>query len=215
MIKVQKLKRTFGDVKAVGNVSFQAEDAQVTALLGTNGAGKTTTLRMIEGLLCPDAGSVQIDSVNAIQSPIAAKELLGIFTDKFGLYSRLNVREHLSFFGGLHGLRGSTLKNAIEDVADSLELGSLLLRKTEGFSTGQAMKVALAQCLIHRPQNLILDEPTRGLDIYGIRLLRDKLKQLRNEGRCRLTIGRDRLFQRLRLHRFRCHPNLVKEGFKP
>ncbi len=184
MIRTAALAKSFGKVQAISSVGFTAPDAAITTLLGANGSGKTTTLRIIAGLIKPDAGEAEIDGTDVIRDPYAGREKLGVFPDRFGLYPRLTAREHLAYFAGLHGVTGKALKTAIDEVTDALRMDDILNRRTEGFSTGQRMKVALARAMIHKPRNLILDEPSRGLDVVSIRLLRDILRRLRDEGCC-------------------------------
>lgn len=184
MIEIQNLSRRFGDVVAVDDLSLHADDGRITGLLGPNGAGKTTTLRAVYGLLKPDTGGIRIDDIDVTQDLVAATTHMGIFPDTIGLYDRLTTREHLQFYGEMHGLEGAELKAAIERTKGYFKMDDLLDRRCKGFSHGQQMKVALSRALIHQPQNLILDEPTNGLDVMSIRLLRDLLSRLRDEGRC-------------------------------
>jgi len=184
MIKVENLSKSFGKVVAVDGVSITAEDGKITGLLGPNGAGKTTTLRTIYGLQKPDQGQVSIDSINVREDLVAAAAKMGIFPDSIGLYDRLTSREHLQFYGEMHGLKGTELEQAIERTQSYFDISEIIDRKTKGFSHGQQMKVALSRALIHSPKNLILDEPTNGLDVMSIRLLRELLHKLRNEGKC-------------------------------
>jgi sodium transport system ATP-binding protein len=184
MIKVENLKKTFGKVTAVDGASFTAANGAITTLLGSNGSGKSTTMRAITGLIEPDHGHAEVDGIPVAREPLKARSALGVFPDQFGLYPRLTTREHLQYFARLHGLHGRSLKAAIGEVTELLGLEDILNRRTEGFSQGQRMKVALGRTLIHQPQNLMLDEPTRGLDVMNIRLLRDTLKRVRDAGRC-------------------------------
>jgi sodium transport system ATP-binding protein len=184
MIAVQNLRKHFGRVAAVSDVTFEARDGAITTLLGGNGSGKTTTLRTIVGLLRPDAGSVRIDGLAVAAARIAALARTGVLHDEFGLHPRLTPREHLRFAAELHGLRGAARDAATERTLDLLELGGLADRPTKGFSHGERMKVALARALVHSPRNVVLDEPTRGLDIFAVRLLRRVLQRLRADGDC-------------------------------
>tara|TARA_R100000750_G_scaffold14171_1_gene9336 strand:+ start:5774 stop:6508 length:735 start_codon:yes stop_codon:yes gene_type:complete len=184
MINVDALTKTFKNVQALDSLSFQAKDGEITGLLGPNGAGKTTCLRIIYGLLQADTGKAEIEGVDANQKPIDARRNLGIFPDKFGLYERLTVREQVAYFAGLHGLTGSKQKQAVEQVIEKLDIKELADRRTAGFSQGQRMKVALAQALVHSPKHLILDEPSRGLDVMSTRILRDVLREQRAQGTC-------------------------------
>lgn len=184
MIKVENLQKRFGDVQALDGLSFTANDGEITGILGPNGAGKTTCLRTIYGLLQPDSGSVFIDEFNATSQALQARAALGIFPDKFGLYERLTTYEQIDYFASIHGLTGSTKKQAIERVLDELSLHDLANRKTQGFSQGQRMKVTLAQALVHQPKNFVLDEPTRGLDVMSTRIFREYLKKCKAAGHC-------------------------------
>jgi sodium transport system ATP-binding protein len=184
MIEVLNLHKKFGKVVAVDDVSLTAKDGCITGLLGPNGAGKTTTLRTLYGLQKPDQGSALIDGVNVTEDLVTAAKNMGIFPDSIGLYDRLTTKEHLEFYGQMHGFSGKDLEEAINRTQKYFDIEELLDRKTKGFSHGQQMKVALSRALIHSPKNLILDEPTNGLDVMSIRMLRELLRRLRDEGKC-------------------------------
>ncbi len=184
MIEVKELKKSFGKVAAVRSVSFVAQDGQITGLLGDNGAGKTTTIRMLAGTLTPDAGSIQLD-----QKPLAIYDRqqrrgIGILSDAKGLYERLTTRENMAYYGRLMGLSGKALDDGIARAHKLLELDEIMDRKVQGFSTGQRMKVLLGRLLVYQPKNLILDEPSSGLDVRATRKLREILSRLREEGHC-------------------------------
>ena len=174
MIETQQLRKTFnkGKVVAVDEVTFQAKDGQITGLLGPNGAGKTTTMRMLYTLLEPDSGQMRI------------KRALGVVPDSRGLYDRLTARENIRYYGKLQGLDEGTIKKRIAHFTDVLDMGSFIDRKTDGFSQGQRVKVAIARALLHDPRTVLLDEPSNGLDVMTTRALRLFLEQLRQEGRC-------------------------------
>jgi len=184
MIEVKNLCKRFGEVVAVDDVSIKANDGHITGLLGPNGAGKTTTLRTLYGLQKPDAGNAYIDGTDVSQDIVSAAAKMGIFPDSIGLYDRLTTREHLEFYGEMHGFSGKELENAIGQTQKYFDIEDLLDRRCKGFSHGQQMKVALSRALIHSPTNLILDEPTNGLDVMSIRMLRDLIRRLRDEGKC-------------------------------
>lgn len=184
MIRVQSLHKRFGERVAVDDVTFEAADGAVTGLLGPNGAGKTTTLRMLYSLIVPDRGSAHVDGIDVAQDPMAARGRLGVLPDARGLYPRLTVREHIEYYGRLHGLSGEPLRSATAHVAELLELGELMDRRTEGFSQGERMKVAIARALVHRPGNVLLDEPTNGLDVMATRSMRAVIRRLRAAGTC-------------------------------
>lgn len=184
MIEVTGLRKTFGGVVAVEDVSFSAPDGRITGLLGPNGAGKTTTLRVVSGMLQPDRGEARIDDVDVLAEPSAGRARLGLLPDARGLYPRLTARENIRYYGELYGLRGQALSRRIDELIEMLELGHVADRAATGFSQGERMKVAIARALVHDPPNVILDEPTNGLDVMSIRSLRGFLARLREEGRC-------------------------------
>lgn len=172
-------------VQAVEAVDFVAADGRITGLLGPNGAGKTTTLRIVAGLLSPDAGSVRVDGIDAVARPAAALARLGVLGDARGLYPRLTARENIVYQGRLHGLSAAAANARAEALAGPLGLEPLLDRRAAGFSQGERMKTALARALVHDPPNLVLDEPTNGLDVQATRALREVLRRLRDEaGKC-------------------------------
>jgi sodium transport system ATP-binding protein len=184
MIRVESLAKSFGKVRAVTDVSFVAENGRITGLLGPNGAGKTTTLRMISTLVAPSAGSARVDDCDVRADPLAARARLGILTDARGLYARLTARENIAYYGALRGMPQAALDASIARLAEWLELAPLLDRRTDGFSQGERMKVAIARSLVHDPPNVVLDEPTNGLDVMTTRNLRDVIRRLRDEGKC-------------------------------
>ena len=184
MIRVAQLAKRFGPVQAVDNVAFEASDGAITGLLGPNGAGKTTTLRMLYGVMKPDAGEIQIDDVDAVASPQTAQSRLGVLPDGFGLYPRLTAREHIDYFGELHGISGSQLRKRAEDLIQLLDMHRIADRRTGGFSHGERTKVALARALVHNPRNVLLDEPTNGLDVMSTRAVRTIVRRLRESGHC-------------------------------
>ncbi len=184
MIEVANLTKSFGPVKAVQDVSFAAPDGLITGLLGPNGAGKSTTMRLIAGALEPDSGSAAIDGLDTHRQRLAAQQRLGVLTDAHGLYLRLTARENVRYFGQLRGLRGQELERRIDNLIALLDMQEIDNRRTEGFSTGEQVKVAIARALVHKPQNVMLDEPTAGLDVMSTRAMRGVIRQLREEGRC-------------------------------
>jgi len=180
-VEVQELRKRFGAVTAVDGLSFAAADGQITGLLGENGAGKTTTLAMIGGVLKPDTGSIRIDGTDE-QGSLNQRRRLGALLDHTGLYTRLTARENIRYFGALHGLRD--LDERVSRTLTLLGMDALADRRTGGFSQGERMKVALARAVVHGPSNLMLDEPTNGLDISSVRALREWLKDMRDRGIC-------------------------------
>jgi sodium transport system ATP-binding protein len=184
MIEVRGLAKSFGAVRAVEEVSFRAEDGRITGLLGPNGAGKTTTLRMLYSLLQPDRGEVQVDGVGAQADPQGVRWRLGVLPDTRGLYKRLTARENIEYFGRLQGLDEPTLRARIDALVQRLDMTEFQHRSAEGFSQGQRVKTAIARALVHDPRNVLLDEPTNGLDVLATRAMRDLMRELRAEGRC-------------------------------
>jgi sodium transport system ATP-binding protein len=184
MIEVQGLHKSFGSVVAVEDVSFAAADGVVTGLLGPNGAGKTTTLRLLTALIAPDRGVARVDGIDVQSDPTAARQRLGVLSDAKGLYPRLTAREHIRYFGELHGLAGPALEARVGSMLELLDMGAIADRRAEGFSTGERTKVALARALVHDPRNVLLDEPTSGLDVMSTRAIRGLIRQLRAQGRC-------------------------------
>ncbi|HJV61408.1 MAG TPA: ATP-binding cassette domain-containing protein [Albitalea sp.] len=174
-------------VKAVQQVSFLAPDAHITGLLGPNGAGKTTTLRMLAGLITPDAGRMTVDGIDVVAHPRQALARMGVLSDARGLYPRLTARENIVYYGLLQGMSREAANDRADTLAQALEMEPLLERRTEGFSQGERMKTALARALVHDPTHIVLDEPTNGLDVLATRALRDALRFLRTPeggGKC-------------------------------
>jgi sodium transport system ATP-binding protein len=184
MIEVNEVRKQFGTVQALGGVTFSARDGQITALLGPNGAGKTTLLRLLVGLLKRDHGSVRIDGADPATDPMAVRRNIGFLTDQFGLYERLTTREYLAYFGKLNGMGNADVHRRTDEVVQLLGMEDIISRRSKGFSQGQRIKVALARTLLHRPRHLLLDEPSRGLDVMSTRALRRALTVLREEGCC-------------------------------
>jgi sodium transport system ATP-binding protein len=184
MIEVNDLHKAFGKVVAIDGVTFTARDGEITGLLGPNGAGKTTTLRCLYTLMQPDRGQVLVDGIDAATSPVAVRRRLGALPDARGLYKRMTARENIAYFGRLHGLDEATIRQRTDAAVAALEMGDFAERRSEGFSQGQRVKTAIARALIHDPKNVILDEPTNGLDVMATRAMRTFLKRLKHEGRC-------------------------------
>lgn len=184
MIEVRHLKKHFGDVIAVDDVSLRADDGQITGLLGPNGAGKTTTLRCISSLVRPDSGTVMVDEIDVTRHGNEARRRLGVLPDARGLYPRLTARENIRYFGELYGMPRGTLNARIDELSDWLDMGGEIDRRVAGFSQGERMKVAIARAVVHDPQTVLLDEPTNGLDVMSTRAMRSFVRKLRAQGRC-------------------------------
>jgi len=183
VIVVRNLRKWFGEVKAVNGVSFEARDGEITGLLGPNGAGKTTTLRMLYSLLPPDAGEILIDGLDPTRDAMEIKRTLGVVPDHRGLYARLTARENISYYGELHGMNRRQIAQRIGQLVETLDMADFIDRRTEGFSQGQQVKVAIARAMVHEPQTVLLDEPSNGLDVMSTRALRDYVRGLRSAGR--------------------------------
>jgi len=184
VIEARRLYKHFGAVTAVRDVSLTAADARITGLVGPNGAGKSTTLRMLYTVLRPDAGDACIDGHSAVHTPLAAAARLGVLAHSAGIYPNLTARENVLYFGALHGLTRADARERATELIALLEMEEFADRRAKGFSQGQRLKTALARALVHRPQNLVLDEPTNGLDVMAVRTLRRLLRQLRTAGHC-------------------------------
>jgi sodium transport system ATP-binding protein len=184
MIEVRNLVKHYGDIKSVDGISFTCGDGQITGLLGPNGAGKTTALRMIAGLVKPGAGVALVDGVDVAREPIRARALLGVQSDMTGVYPRLTPREQFRYYGRFYGLKGMALENRVQAVIDALDMADIADRRAEGFSRGQRQKIVIGRALVHDPRNLIMDEPTNGLDVMTVRETRDTIRRFRDEGRC-------------------------------
>ena len=193
MIEVQQLSKRFTQgsgrsarvVQAVDGVDFCAANGCITGLLGPNGAGKTTTLRMVAALIAPDAGRITVDGLDVATQPARALARMGVLSDARGLYPRLTARENIVYYGRLHGMSAAAAAARADTLAATLDMQGLLDRRTEGFTQGERKKTALARARLHDPANIILDEPTNGLDVLATRALRQALRRLRDdEGKC-------------------------------
>ena len=184
MIEVASISKTFGATRAVSDVSFVARDGEVTGLLGPNGAGKTTTLRILSTILKADAGVAKVDGLDCARDANAVRRKLGVVTAGSGLYPRLTAREHVDYYGRLHGMRDAQLRQRGDQIADELQMRDIIDRRVAGFSQGEKLKVTIARALVHDPRNVLLDEPTNGLDVIATRAMRSIIKGFKEQGRC-------------------------------
>jgi sodium transport system ATP-binding protein len=184
VISVPGLHKAFGAVKAVDGVSFVADNGRITGLLGPNGAGKSTTLRVLYTVLKPDSGSAEIDGLDVVSQSLEARQRIGTLPHGAGLYPDLSARENIAYYARLSGGDEQHIDESVQKVIDELDLGDVADRRTKGFSQGQRTKVALARALVHGPQNVILDEPSNGLDVMATRALRDVIRRLKDAGKC-------------------------------
>ena len=181
MIEVRDVHKSFGSIQALRGVDFNAPDGHITGLLGPNGAGKTTTLRILCTVLRPDRGSATIDGHNTLTDAREVKRRIGALPDIHGLYPRLTARENMRYYGRLHGLKGQELEQNIDSMVAMLEMKEIADRRAGGFSHGERLKVAIGRALVHSPQNILLDEPTNGLDVMSMRNIRAVIRCLRDE----------------------------------
>ena len=184
MISVRDLYKYFGEVRAVDGVSFEAADGRITGLLGPNGAGKSTTLRVLYTVLKPDSGSASIDGIDVVAQSLEARGRIGTLPHGAGLYPHLTARENIAYYARLYGVAPGQVDRAVQTVIDELDIGDFADRRAKGFSQGQRTKVALARAIVHGPQNVVLDEPSNGLDVMATRALRDLIRRLKAAGRC-------------------------------
>jgi sodium transport system ATP-binding protein len=184
VITVNDIHKSFGKIRAVRGISFDAPDGKITGLLGPNGAGKSTTLRVLYTVLRPDAGSASIDAADVVTDSLAARQNIGALPHGAGLYPHLTARENIAYYARLCGLDRDIQEERVDDIIELLEIGDFADRRTKGFSQGQRTKVSLARALVHNPQNVILDEPSNGLDVMATRSLRKLILKLKDAGRC-------------------------------
>lgn len=187
MLLVDSLTKIFqleeSELRAVDDLSFRVDPGEVYGLLGPNGAGKTTTMRMILGLLNPDSGYAEVDGVRTEQDPIGAKSRLGFVSASDGVYPWLTVREMLLYFADLYAVEPKVAQERVESLAALMEIKPLLDRRAGSLSTGQRQRVTLVRGLIHDPPVMLLDEPTRGLDVVGVQTIFDYISHLRSVGK--------------------------------
>ncbi|HEX5420200.1 MAG TPA: ATP-binding cassette domain-containing protein [Gammaproteobacteria bacterium] len=184
MIAIDGLAKSFGPVRALDGVSFEAGDGRITGLLGPNGAGKSTCLRILSTVLAPDTGSAMIGGVDVLEKPLEARRVIGVLPHAAGLYPQLTARENILYYGRLHGLPRRKLAARVKELIERLGLEAIADRRAAGFSQGERTRVALARALVHGPRHLLLDEPTNGLDVMAVRQLRGWLRELRADGCC-------------------------------
>ena len=184
MIESEGLTKRFGDIVAMDRVSFRAQDGRVTGLVGPNGAGKSTTLRVLCTVLKADSGHARVNGADVATEPLAVRRQIGVLPHASGLYPNLTARENIAYYATMQRMRGREAKRATDTVIERLDIGELSERRAKSFSHGQSIRVALARAIVHRPQTVILDEPTNGLDVVAARALRELIRDLKREGRC-------------------------------
>ena len=184
MIEVEGLAKRFGKVEALRGVDFTAADGEITGLLGPNGAGKSTTLRILCTVLKAGAGSARVGGIDVHDDPMAVRRRIGVLPHNSNLYGNLSARENIAYYAALHGLDGAASDAAVDRVVKRLGIEPFAGRRAKGFSQGQRLRVALARALVHDPDTLILDEPTNGLDVMATRVLREVIRERRDDGCC-------------------------------
>ena len=184
MIRIENLVKHFGKLAAVDGISFSAKNGAITGLLGHNGAGKSTCLRVLYGLLKADSGKVLLDEIDVLQQPLLAQQRIGVMTDAHGLYPRLTAREHIAYFARLRGMPEAKIAQRSQLLLTQLGMQDIADRRATGYSQGEKMKVCLARALVHDPQNIIMDEPTNGLDVMTTRSVRSILHELKAANKC-------------------------------
>ena len=184
MIRVAGLTRSFGAIRAIDGIDFEARDGRITGILGPNGAGKSTTLRVLYTVLRPDAGSASVDGIDVVRDPLATRRAIGVLPHAAGIYPQLTGRENITYFGKLHGLSATALARRVGGLVAELDMADYADRRAKGYSQGERVKVALARALVHAPKNLLLDEPTSGLDVMATRALRALILKLRADRHC-------------------------------
>jgi sodium transport system ATP-binding protein len=188
MIEVRALAKVFHDrkrgaVRAVDGVSFTARPGRILGLLGANGAGKTTTLRMIATLLAPTSGTAIVAGHDVREEPRLVREKIGFLTGSTALYGRLTAREMVEYFGRLHGLDSTALRSRVDEIFGELEMDAFADGRCDKLSTGQKQRVSIARAIVHRPEVMIFDEPTTGLDVMTSRTIMRFIEKCRAEGR--------------------------------
>jgi sodium transport system ATP-binding protein len=184
VIEARSLSKSFGTVMALRDVSLRALDGRITGLLGPNGAGKSTTLRILYTVLAPDGGDASVDGVSVVGNALEVRRRIGVLPHAAGIYPRLTARENIHYFGALHGMKAAERRARANELIELLEMNEFADRSAKGYSQGQRVKTALARALVHRPRNILLDEPTNGLDVMAVRSLRRLLEKLRSDGHC-------------------------------
>lgn len=181
MLEVRNVVKRFGDKEAVRGVSFRVERGESFGLLGPNGAGKSTTISIICGLLQPGAGEVFVAGHNVAEEPQAAKRLMGIVPQDVALYPTLSARENLAFWGSMYGLAGRELRERIDEALEIVSLTDRQKDRTDTYSGGMKRRINIAAALLHRPELLIMDEPTVGIDPQSRNNILETVKRLNQE----------------------------------
>ena len=183
-VELRQVLKIFNGDTAVCGVNLSIKKGEFFSILGPSGCGKTTTLRIIYSLLRPDQGSAMVDGYDTQKDSLVVRQKIGALPDSKGIYPRLTARENIRYYGRLHGMSGAALEKSIDQLIKLLDMQDIEHRRTEGFSTGERVKVAIGRALVHEPQNVLLDEPTNGLDVTSTRSMRTFIRRLSEEGKC-------------------------------
>ena len=181
-IDVTNLAKRFGPLVAVDGLSFSVAKGELFGFLGPNGAGKTTTIRMLTGLLTPDAGEISIGEVNLQKRPIAAKMQMGVIPEMSNVYTDLTAKQNVALAGRFYGMSRKAAEKRADELLEQFELSERKNDKVEGFSKGMKQRVLIASALVHDPHVLFLDEPTSGLDVHSQRLIRAIIREMNDAG---------------------------------
>lgn len=182
MLKINNLKKNYGEIQAVKGVHLEVNKGEIVGLLGPNGAGKSTTISMISTLIKPDAGSVEFKGIDVLKDPKPIQKVLGIVPQEIALYPTLTGYENLKFWGSAYGLKGSALKDKIEVVSEIIGIKDRLKDKVEKYSGGMRRRINIGAALLHDPELLIMDEPTVGIDPQSRNHILETIKQLNEKG---------------------------------
>ncbi|MEM0117975.1 MAG: ABC transporter ATP-binding protein, partial [Conexivisphaerales archaeon] len=192
-IEVTGLRKTFGRVTAIDSLSFSVDGGSVFAILGPNGAGKTTTLRILACIISPSAGRATVCDVDIEKEPEKVRRVVGIVTENPSLYERLTAEENLEFFAQAYGLNDTAeRKKRIRNLLEEFDLWNRRKDRAGTFSKGMKQKLAFIRAIIHQPDVLLLDEPTSNLDPASSHLIREKMKDMKKEGKA-LVLSTHRL----------------------
>ena len=181
-VQVQDLHKSFGDIAAVRGVSFNVREGEIFSLLGPNGAGKSTTISMLSCLLQPNQGDATVQGHSIRKDPEGVKAALGVVPQDIALYPDLSARENLEFWGKMYGLRGTALKARVDEVLDIIGLADRQKGRVSTFSGGMKRRVNIGAALLHKPQVIIMDEPTVGIDPQSRRHILDNVKEWNRQG---------------------------------
>jgi len=199
IIETDKLQRTFGEYKAVDELTFHVKQGEVFGLLGPNGAGKTTTVRLLNGILPPSSGTAHVFGHDPATQGESIRLKTGVLTETPALYERLSAQENLKFFGTLQEIPENDLQDRVDEMLNFFELSSRAKDKVETFSKGMKQRLALARALIHKPPLLFLDEPTSGLDPEAAQQVSDLIASLKNQNGQTVVLATHNLTEAQRL----------------